>query len=378
MLKIAISAYSASAWIRGHVVLFALALLPVLWCVCLPAVSSAASAPTVESESVSDVTERGATLEARIDPGGFETTYAFWVGHDVCSSEVVGYEKQCHVEAMSPLGEGYMAGDARQLVSAAVTGLEANELYVYVVAAVNSLGHVVAEERQFRTLAVGGFQSGPPPIPENKANPYEPTTEPGVASGAASSAAQVEREYEEQRANEERKAKQAEEEQEAANRRANQLPPALGIPAETVLPNAGEVSLVGSNIAVRRDGVALVKLGCKAGEGCIGTLTLTVASNSGVHSRSQTLNGKDKDVGAKVGDARTRKVTIATRRFSIRHGASTTVKLVLNGTGRALLDADHGHLSARLVIVQPELGPQWTSTKDVRLEATPSRTRSPG
>ncbi|HEX4114677.1 MAG TPA: hypothetical protein VHY18_02250 [Solirubrobacteraceae bacterium] len=313
--------------------------------------SSAASAPTVESESVSGLTEHGATLEARINPGGFETTYAFWVGHDVCSPEVVGYEKQCHVEVMGPLGEGYMAGDARQLVSAAVTGLEANELYVYVVAAVNSIGHVVAEEQQFRTLAVGGLQSGPPPIPENKATPYEPTTEPGVALAAASSAAQIEREYEEQRANEERKAKQAEEEQEAANRRANQLPPPLPIPAETIPPDAGEVSLVGSKIAVRRDGVALVKLGCKAGEGCIGTLTLTVASNSGAHGRS-------------------RKVTIATRQFSIRHGASTTVKLVLNRTGRALLDADHGRLSARMVVVQPELGPEWTRTKDVRLEGT--------
>lgn len=88
MLKVSISADSASAWLRSHVVLFVLASLPVVWCVCLPAMSSAASASTVESESVSDVTERGATLEARIDPGGFETTYAFWVGHDVCSSEV--------------------------------------------------------------------------------------------------------------------------------------------------------------------------------------------------------------------------------------------------------------------------------------------------
>ncbi len=250
---------------------------------------------------------------------------------------------------MGPLGEGYMAGDARQLVSAAVTGLEANELYVYVVAAVNSVGHVVAEEQQFRTLAVGGFQSGPPPIPENKAKPYEPTTEPGVWAASAENAAQLEREYEEQRANEERKAKQAEEEQEAANRRPNQLPPPLPVPAETILSDAGEVSLVGSNIAVRRDGVALVKLSCKAGQGCIGTLTLTVASNSRVHSPS-------------------RKVTIATRQFSIRHGPSTTVKLALNGTGRALLDADHGHLSARLLVVQPELGPEWTRTKDVRLE----------
>jgi hypothetical protein len=256
-------------------------------------------------------------------------------------------------------------------VSAAVTGLEANEQYGYVMAAVNSAGHVVTEEGQFGTLAVGGLQSEPPtgpPIPENKAQPYGPTTEPGVWAAGAENAAQQERKYEEQRANEEQKAKREQEEQEAANRRANQLPPPLSITAETILPDAGEVSLVGSNIAVWRDGIALVKLGCKAGEDCIGTLTLTVASNSGLHSQSQTLNGKDKDVGAKIRDARTRKVAIATRQFSIQHGASTTMKLVLNGTGRALLDADHGHLSARLVIVQPELGPEWTSTKDVRLE----------
>jgi hypothetical protein len=62
--------------------------------------------PTIVSESASSIAEHGTTLEATIDPEGLETTYAFWLGHEVCTVPVVGYEKQCYISVMGPLGVG--------------------------------------------------------------------------------------------------------------------------------------------------------------------------------------------------------------------------------------------------------------------------------
>jgi hypothetical protein len=44
--------------------------------------------PVIASESVTSITEHSATLEVQIDTGGLETTYAFWLGHEVCASPV--------------------------------------------------------------------------------------------------------------------------------------------------------------------------------------------------------------------------------------------------------------------------------------------------
>lgn len=99
--------------------------------------SAAGGEPTIVSESVSGVGEHDATLEAQIDTGGLETTYAFWLGHEVCASPLV----ECHISVAGPLGEGRIAaGAADGAVSAMVTGLEADTPYVYAVSAVNSAG----------------------------------------------------------------------------------------------------------------------------------------------------------------------------------------------------------------------------------------------
>jgi hypothetical protein len=151
--------------------------------------------PTIVSESASSITEHGATLEAQVNTGGLETTYAFWLGQQRCAQPVVGGEKpQCYILVTGPLDEGHIvAGDAAQVVSTVVTGLEANEPYLYVVGAVNSAGHVLGAEKHFRTLAAGGVKTEgtPPPIPENKPTPFEDTLEPWAAEADAAAAARA-------------------------------------------------------------------------------------------------------------------------------------------------------------------------------------------
>lgn len=65
-----------------------------------------------------------------------------------------------------------------------------------------------------------------------------------------------------------------------------------------------------------------------------------------------------------------RREAVGSASFSIPAGKTTTVELTLNATGRALLGAGHGRLSATLTILQLASGagqPMQTHTEDVRL-----------
>jgi len=148
---------------------------------------AAGGEPTIVSESVSGVGEHDATLEAQIDTGGLETTYAFWLGHEVCASPLV----ECYIAVAGPLGEGRIAaGAAGEAVSAVLTGLEVDTPYVYAVSAVNSAGHVLGVEKLFRTLVAGGVKSEPTPLPapESKITPFERPAEAWVGKSAAEGA----------------------------------------------------------------------------------------------------------------------------------------------------------------------------------------------
>jgi hypothetical protein len=69
---------------RGTQVWRSFTLAPLLACLAVlaflttPALA-AVGAPTIEGESVSNVTEHDATLEAQIDPEGLETAYEFQI-----------------------------------------------------------------------------------------------------------------------------------------------------------------------------------------------------------------------------------------------------------------------------------------------------------
>jgi sugar lactone lactonase YvrE len=76
--------------------------------------------PTVESESVSDVTATGATLHAGLDPTGIDTSYHF----ELCQGSA------CTDVPALP-GADLGAGEATTAVSQPVTGLTANTAYSY-------------------------------------------------------------------------------------------------------------------------------------------------------------------------------------------------------------------------------------------------------
>jgi hypothetical protein len=111
----------------------------------------------------------------------------------------------------------------------------------------------------------------------------------------------------------------------------------------------GEVSLIGTGIAVQGDGIGLVKLGCKGGASCGGKLTLSAQATS-------RAKGKKK-----------RMVTIGAAQFSIVAGGTATVKVKLNAAGRGLLKADHERLAAHLTILKLTPVPEHTQITSVRL-----------
>jgi hypothetical protein len=90
---------------------------------------------------------------------------------------------------------------------------------------------------------------------------------------------------------------------------------------------AGTVVLDGLTIDVKNSGSAQVKLTCSDIATCAGKLTLTVKG-------SATKTGK-------AGNTNTKATTIGTATFEIPPGKTPTVKVTLNGTGRALLSTDH-------------------------------------
>jgi hypothetical protein len=117
------------------------------------------------------------------------------------------------------------------------------------------------------------------------------------------------------------------------------------------------VSLLSSRIAVQAHSSALVRLKALGAGTCRGTLTLKV-----------TL---------KTAKRRSRSKPIATVRFSLAAGKLATVKLALNASGRALLRAGHGHLTASLVVLKSVPAPTQARTASVRLarrRAGPAKT----
>lgn len=112
----------------------------------------------------------------------------------------------------------------------------------------------------------------------------------------------------------------------------------------------GSVSLDGSAINVQSNHEALIKLTCTGTATCSGKLTLTV--------KRTTRKGKKKH---------TKTQTIGTATFSIPAGKSETIRLMLSGTGRSILSAARGHLSADLTTLKASPSPSKTRTQGVHL-----------
>ncbi len=133
-----------------------------------PASALASAMPSIDSVSVSGITNSDATLEAQINPNGLETTYELYLSSPACQAHwpVIG---PCMViQDFSVPGGSIPAGSGDRTVSidlnSAGVKLQAGTWYEYSVSARNAAGRVPAgrsTEQDFKTLSTS---AGPPSI----------------------------------------------------------------------------------------------------------------------------------------------------------------------------------------------------------------------
>jgi hypothetical protein len=117
--------------------------------------------------------------------------------------------------------------------------------------------------------------------------------------------------------------------------------PTSKLPGGLVAPSSSSpdatLSLIGTRVAVARNGDALVKVDCIGTATCRAKLTLET-------KRMVTVKGRKT----------LRTVTVGTSAvLSIAAGKTATAKIKLDAAGRRLLSADHGHLEVELALVTP-------------------------
>ncbi len=117
--------------------------------------------PSIESESVSNITPTDATLEAQINSEGLETTYAFKMWASPCSHRGSG----CELIMDVPLPTGKLLGSfvgqsvSLDLNSAGVTLTPGGE-YGYSVTATNAAGSVESPWHHFEPLSLNAQTNG--------------------------------------------------------------------------------------------------------------------------------------------------------------------------------------------------------------------------
>ncbi len=111
----------------------------------------------------------------------------------------------------------------------------------------------------------------------------------------------------------------------------------------------GIAALASSTATVKGGSTAAVKLTCTGAVPCSGKLTLTV----------KRASRKAKEAASTV--------TVGRGSFSISPGKTGIIRVKLNATGRAILSAAHGRLSATLTILASSMAPATTQIKSVHL-----------
>jgi hypothetical protein len=305
-----------------------------------PSALAAGSEPVISNVSATAVTEYGATLEARINPEGSETSYEILLecqlaslSSPICEPVVGGAQARV----------GHIAVDAgEQTVSDGVSGLRAGYIYYYGVLATNSAGKAEVRGRSFETQAAGACGDGCP----YETHVSKEAEELGQKFAEGAPAREAERQAKAAKEREEREAALAKDDQPIAT-------PTSG----PSTPAAGGVTLASTGIVVQKNGTVLVKLNCLGIESCRGKLTLTAKDAvkvQGAHAR----DAKGKKASA---------VSIGIVSYSVAGDETKTVDVKLDAAGRALLSADRGRLSASLAILELAPNPANTQTKAVRL-----------
>lgn len=121
---------------RRKGVLAAMALSALLAIGATTAVLAAGAKPEIESISVSKVTEHGGELQARIDPEGSSTKYAFYLEYKLCQGEGV-----CNMLwRQTEVGSGNIRAGNRTVTVSAQLHLSPGCEYEYHVEATNAAG----------------------------------------------------------------------------------------------------------------------------------------------------------------------------------------------------------------------------------------------
>lgn len=132
---------------------------PLTMCFLFGAAGTAAARtgmPEVTHESVSKVTQTGATVKGKVDPDGLDTSWEAWLEYAVCQNAPPG-EEECDEIAIEPIGSGTLApGEAPATVRLRLNGrLSAGYTYTYWIVASNSDGESKGAHRQFTTQSAG-------------------------------------------------------------------------------------------------------------------------------------------------------------------------------------------------------------------------------
>src|SRR5262249_26291928 len=119
-----------------------------------------AGVPVIVSESATNVTDTTATLNATVNPGGFDTTCVFQYVDDA-TFQSSGYSSATSVDC-SPFDLGSSFDD--QNTSASISGLTPGTTYHFRVVATNPAGTTTGDDQTFQTLVsflipVGSFGS---------------------------------------------------------------------------------------------------------------------------------------------------------------------------------------------------------------------------
>ena len=293
--------------------------------------------PTIEGTTVTGISATSATVEVLIDPRGNETTYEVWL---VCQHPVTAAVPICEEPTGgSHLQKGHIAASfLDRIASVSLTGLSGGYRYMYAVSATSTVGAAETLYQTFETAPPAGCPNGCSTNEPYKTEVSQPVIEQGTKYGAEAPARQA--------AHEQAAKEQAE--REAAAKASQQGAP---IPTSPPITAPSSVSLTSTGITVQSGHFSPIELECLGAASCNGKLTL-----------SAKIATKTK--GAKK---HSRTIVIGTAAFSIAGDETKTVKLDIGAAGRALLSADHGHLSASLAILELPPSPPSTLTKAVQL-----------
>jgi hypothetical protein len=291
--------------------------------------------PTIEGTAVTGISPTGATVEALIDPRGNETTYEIWL---VCQHPATAAVPICEEPTGgSHLQKGHIdASFLDRIASASLSGLNGGYRYMYAVSATSTAGTAETRYQSFETAPFAGCPDGC----SSYIPPYESTGSKGAAEVSQKAAEEASARAREREAKE-----QAEREAAAKAKQQSATAPNPPITAPS------SVSLASTGITVQSGRVSLIQLECLGAASCNGKLTLSAK------------------IATKAKRARKHSYTVAlgTADFSISDDEAKTVKLDIDATGRALLGAGHGRLSASLAILELPPSPESTLTKAVQL-----------